>query len=131
MNVAENKAVVARYFDAASSGDLAKVLEVLSADIIWIVPGDWELAGTYRGNEVREIISALDQFAGGLRFHHRSITAEEDRVVVHTGVEGDLADGRYYTNEIVFLFVVRDRTIVEVIEAPDSAKSRRFWLGKS
>jgi uncharacterized protein len=130
MGSAENKAVVARYFEAASSGDLTRAFDSLSEDAVWIVPGDWEMAGTYQGEAIRDMMSALSQFQGGLRFTHHSITAEDDRVVVQTTVEGDLTDGRHYANELVFLFVVRGDKISQVIEVPDSAKSLRFWLGK-
>jgi len=131
MDIAANKAVAARYFELASSGDLGSTLALFSEDASWEVPGSWELARTYRGDDLRDLLASLSQFKGGLRFRHHSVTAEEDRVVIQTTVEGDLEDGRHYTNEIIFIFVIREGRIVRITEAPDSAKSRQFWLGKS
>jgi ketosteroid isomerase-like protein len=129
-SIAENKRLVERYFDIQRSGNLLQGLELLSDDATWTVPGEWELSGTLQRDKIVEMLEGLNLFEGGLNFEHHSMTAEEDRVVVFTTVSGMLKDGRAYKNEIVFLFVIKDGKFSAVTEAPDSAKSRQFWLGK-
>lgn len=125
-----NKAVAARYFDCQRSGNLLSALDLFSRDVTWTIPGEWEMAGTLKYDDVRKMLEGLNQFDGGLDFEHHSITAEDDRVVIFTTVTGKLKDGRLYRNNIAFQFTIADGKIVHVIEAPDSAKSRAFWLGK-
>ena len=126
----ENKRVAARYFECQRSGNLLSALELFSEDVIWTIPGEWEMAGTLNYVDVRQMMEGLSQFDGGLQFDHHSVTAEDDRVVIFTTVSGMLLDGRQYRNNIAFQFTIADGKIVHVIEAPDSAKSRAFWLGK-
>lgn len=126
--IAENKAIVAEYFRTQESGDLLACMDMLADDVVWSVPGDWEMAGQRNKAELRVMMEGLNQFDGGLSFDRHSVTAEGDRVVVFTGVAGRLLDGREYRNQIVFIFTIRDGLIESVIEMPDSAKSRRFWL---
>ncbi len=129
-SIAENKRLVERYFEIQSSGDLLQGLDLLADDATWSVPGEWELAGTFGKDKIREMLEGLNQFEGGLDFKHHSVTAEDDRVLVFTTVRGTLKDGRVYQNEIVFLFVIADGKFSAVTEFPNSAKSRSFWLGK-
>ncbi len=129
-NLEANKAVAARYFECQRSGNLLSALDLFSPDITWTVPGEWEMSGAFKLDQLRKMMEGLNQFEGGLEFEHHSITAEDDRVVVFTTVTGKLKDGRQYRNNIAFQFTIANGKIVDVIEAPDSAKSRAFWLGK-
>jgi ketosteroid isomerase-like protein len=130
MSIADNKAVVAQYFAAQESGDLYRGLALLADDATWTVPGQWEMCGTFSKAEMAKMMEGLNQFQGGLRFRHHSVTAEDDRVAVFTEVHGTLRDGRVYDNTIFFLFTVRDGRIRAVTEVVDSYQSRKFWLGK-
>lgn len=129
-NLDANKQIAARYFECQRSGNLLSAIDLFSKDVIWTIPGEWEMAGTLNYDDVRQMMEGLSQFDGGLEFEHHSITAEEDRVVIFTAVNGKLRDGRLYRNNIAFQFTIADGKIVDVIEAPDSAKSRAFWMGK-
>lgn len=130
MSIEDNKKVAEAYFEAQRSGDLFKGLALMSEDVLWHVPGEWEMAGTFTRPQIEEMIKGLNQFDGGLQFNHHSVTAEDDRVAVLTEVNGKLKDGRIYKNNIFFLFVIRDGKIAYITEVPDSHKSRQFWLGK-
>jgi ketosteroid isomerase-like protein len=130
MSIEDNKKVVAKYFEAQATGDLKAGLALLTDDATWSVPGEWEMAGTFNRQQIEKMIEGLNQFEGGLRFKHESITAEEDRVAVYTEVFGKVRDGRDYHNTIFFLFRVKDGKIRKITEVVDSHKSRQFWLGK-
>jgi ketosteroid isomerase-like protein len=129
--ISENKQIVERFFDNQRTGNLLGALDFLTEDVVWLVPGDWEMAGVRDKDGVREMLAGLNQFKGGLKFKYHSVTAEDDRVVVITRVNGTLVDGREYQNELGFVFVIRGDKICHVTEMTDSAKSRRFWLGKT
>lgn len=129
-NLDANKQIAARYFECQRSGNLLSALDLFSEDVTWTIPGEWEMAGTLNYEDVRKMMEGLSQFEGGLQFDHHSITAEDDRVVIFTTVTGKLKEGRQYRNNIAFQFTIANGRIVHVIEAPDSAKSRAFWLGK-
>lgn len=130
-DIEANKRLVGRYFEAQQSGNLFDLIDFLADDVTWVVPGDWELAGTFGMEEIRKMLDGLNQFESGLSFNHHSMTAEGNRVAVLTEVNGTLKDGRHYKNALFFLFVVDGAKIKTIVEMPDSANSRRFWLGKS
>lgn len=123
------KLVVESYFECQRRGDLVKSLDLMTDDVTWTVPGDWELAGVRDRAALQTMLTELNIFDGGLQFEHQSITAEDNRVVVFTHVSGKLLDGRVYQNAIVFIFEIEGGLIRSVIEMPDSAKSRAFWIG--
>lgn len=128
-DIAANKRLVERYFDRQRAGDMLGALDFMADGATWTVPGEWEMSGVFSKADLAKMLGELNQFEGGLNFAHHSVTAEENRVAVLTEVTGTLKDGRVYTNTIFFLFVVDQDKFSAVIEAPDSAKSRKFWLG--
>lgn len=123
------KLVVENYFECQRRGDLVKSLDLMTDDVTWTVPGDWELAGVRDRAALQNMLTELNVFDGGLQFEHQSVTAEDNRVVVFSHVTGKLLDGRIYQNAIVFIFEIEGSLIRSVIEMPDSAKSRAFWIG--
>lgn len=129
-NLQANKALVERYFDGQRSGNLLSALDLFARDFTWTIGGYWEMSGTIQGDEIKKLLEGLSVFDGGLHFDHQAVTAEEDRVAVFTTVRGKLKDGREYKNQIFFQFTIRDGKLVNVLEMPDSATSRAFWLGK-
>jgi len=129
-SIEHNKKIVEQYFKAQESGDLHKGLTLLADDATWSVPGDWEMSGTFTKAQMAKMMEGLNQFEGGLRFKHHSVTAEDDRVAVFTEVSGKLRDGRIYNNTIFFLFIIAGDKIKAVTEVVDSLRSRQFWLGK-
>ena len=78
----ENKRVAAHYFECQRSGNLLSALDLFSKDVTWTIPGEWEMAGTLKYDDVRRMMEGLNLFDGGLEFEHHSITAEDDRVVI-------------------------------------------------
>jgi ketosteroid isomerase-like protein len=129
MSIEANKDLVRRYFEAQSSGDLHKGLSLLAEDVVWWVPGEWEMAGTFDKAGMKKVMDGLSNFEGGLKFTFHSMTAEEDRVATMTYLEGKLKDGRTYTNHIFWQFTIANGKISRVIECPDSLQSARLWLG--
>lgn len=130
-SIAQNKQVVERFLAQQRAGNIMATLDLLTDDVVWLIPGEWEMAGVRDRNGVKEMLEGLDQFKGGLDMQVHSVTAEEDRVALFVSVSAEMKDGRTYRNELAFLFVIRSDKICAVTEMTDSAKSRRFWLGKN
>jgi uncharacterized protein len=51
MNDIENIMLVERYVDALKNGEMEKVGQLLSDDVIWHQPGKGHLSGIYRGKQ--------------------------------------------------------------------------------
>lgn len=46
-----NSEIIATYFKAIQTGDLAKLGALVAADVIWHQPGDNQFSGTHTGAE--------------------------------------------------------------------------------
>jgi len=115
-----NRAVIDAFFTAAGTG--GDVLDFLTEDATWWVPGHWQLGGTYSKDQlgpVFEIALALMDIKP--RFTINAMTAEEDRVAVDCEGDGRFADGTPYHNTYHFLFRLRDGKIAAVKEFMNTA----------
>ncbi len=125
MSIQENKAVVARYFEAVNAGDMATIDELLDDRVTFWVPPSLPDGALFQGKEqVLALFAssvALYDAEAGLAIAMGCMTAEEDRVAVELVIEGRAATGaRPYRNHYHFLMRVRDGRIVEIREHLDS-----------
>lgn len=56
-----NVAIIKRYYEAYSKGDVATVREIFAPDIIWQIPGHHPLSGPKRGPD--EVLAFFEQLA--------------------------------------------------------------------
>ena len=56
-----NVAIIKRYYEAYSKGDVATVREIFAPDIIWRIPGHHPLSGPKRGPD--EVLAFFEQLA--------------------------------------------------------------------
>ena len=120
----EAKAVLGRYLDALTAGDLAAVAGSFAEDATWSIHGTMPLSGTKqgRGAIMEFLTSAASLYQPGTQsFTFGEITAEADRAVLEWRVRGIAsATGRDYDNAYCGVFRVRDGRITEVREYLDS-----------
>ena len=120
----EAKAVLGRYLDALTAGDLAAVAGSFAEDATWFIHGTMPLSGTKqgRGAIMEFLTSAASLYQPGTQsFTFGEITAEADRAVLEWRVRGIAsATGRDYDNAYCGVFRVRDGRITEVREYLDS-----------
>lgn len=118
-DINQNKAVVAELFRRSEAGE--DIFPLLADDVEWVVPGRWQLAGTYRKDELAAVFGlVLDDLDHPPVFTIHSVTAEDDRVAVHARSRSAFRDGEPFGNEYHFLFHLRDGLIVKVLESMDS-----------
>jgi hypothetical protein len=120
----EARAVLRRYLDALSAGDLPAMEDSFTQDATWWIHGTLPLSGTKRGRAaiMNFLIGAGSLYQPGTQhFEFGEITAEADRAVLEWRVRGTAsATGLAYDNSYCGVFRVRDGRIAEVREYLDS-----------
>jgi ketosteroid isomerase-like protein len=110
----DNKALVARFFELLSSGDVDDAFLLVAEDAEWTIPESLSPAPVHR-DAVRERAKVMHELSrGSFRQWVVSMTAEDDRVAVEARSSASFASGAEYRNRYHFLFVVRDGRIAGV-----------------
>lgn len=124
-----NEAVVRRGYKAFSEGDPAALSEVLSADVVWSVPGEHPLAGTYKGREATFAMfgQVAELSAGTYRVEPETFESDGDQVVVRDHATGERA-GKKLDARSTLRFTMSGGQVVEVDSAPDDQSIWNvFW----
>ena len=126
--------VVVRQFMAASGrfhggGPGDELLPLLGEDVIWHVPGNNAIAGTYRGRE--EVLGYFhrrrDQAGRSLRFVERRVLVADDLVLHFTGGSADVG-GQQREWETVGVYRVEGQVVGECWLVPsDQALFDQVW----
>lgn len=79
-----NEDLVRRGYEAFGKGDMDKLNELLSDDIVWHVPGNNPLSGDYKGKEaVFGLFGKIMELSGGtLRQDIHDVLANDEHAVV-------------------------------------------------
>lgn len=125
-----NKRQVEAFFDALNRGDVAALLDLYAEDGRCVTMGRTLISGTFSKAQITAAAGAIfEAFPAGIRFHIRTMTAEDDRVAVEAESEGGHASGQHYTNEYHFLFRFRDGKVVEFKEYMDTERVTAILCG--
>lgn len=107
----KNHDIARAYFAAVSKGELPDSL--LTPDMTaWTTLGGNTDKASYQG--MVKMLGAM--CSRSPQFTIKSITAEDDRVVVEADSEATLINGEDYRNTYIFVFRVRDGRIASVAE---------------
>ena len=128
-----NSEIIATYFKAIQTGDLAKLGALVAADVIWHQPGDNQFSGTHTGAEaVFAMIGSMMEASAGtfkidlvkdIMVNGAEVAATIDFSVQRNGTEMALGG--------VDVFTVKNGQIAEVwLYSSDQAAEDAFW-GKS
>lgn len=121
-----NVQVLKDAYDAFARGDIDTVLDTLSEDVEWEVPGPPEIpyAGLFRGkNGVADFFRILADSDDVLFFEAETFLAQGDRVAVLGHYSARVkATGREAHADWVQSFVMRDGKIAKYREYFDTAK---------
>jgi uncharacterized protein len=116
-----NKKLALQFIDALSHWDTAKLLELSHPDFELKLPSDCGLPKHSTKEVIVPILNVFSQVApGGIKFHIKAVTAEEDRVCVAAEGESTLYDGTPYNNQYHILFRIKDDKVVEYVEYMDA-----------
>ncbi|HKA88309.1 MAG TPA: nuclear transport factor 2 family protein [Haliangiales bacterium] len=127
-----NKEIAAELFARFSAGDIAGVLDLMTDDVTWRIPGKPELtpvAGPYDKDRLRRLFHRmLSQLKDGLKMTVLGAVAEGDRAAVEVESSGDLHNGRQYRQQYHFLMTFRDGKIATVREYLDTHHAHDVWI---
>ena len=134
MSTNTNKQIIRDFFAALSTGNMARVRELLHEDVAWTIIGDTPVSKTFHGIDSFEtgIIAAVFKQidpAAGVRVDITELIAEGDKVVARA--QGTIK-GLYgpYNNTYCHVFTVRDGKIVDNTEYLDTLLVERSLYGR-
>lgn len=120
----ENLENTKRAYAAFAAADISTASANLADDIEWIVPGNSQISGTYRGKD--EVIGLWTKLAGkGFTSKPEYFFADDERVVVLTSTT---TDGQ--ASDAVDVLTFRDGKAVKFQSAGDTALQERIWGSK-
>lgn len=128
----ENKAIVARFFEIFSSGDVPALLDAMADGGSWWVSGRLEgMSGRYDKASFGPLVEGAKAIykSGSLAITPVSMIAEGDRVAVEATGLAELADGRTYTPHYHFLVTISAGKVFEVREYMDTQHAKDTFLG--
>ena len=126
MGIEENKQVVARFWQAFSTGEYETSLSLLDDnEFSWWILGDKEqfpLAGTMNKAEFEQLLNGVSgNTVDGLTMTPSGWTAEGERVAMEAESYAKMTNGKVYNNFYHFLHIVRNGKICAVKEFLDTA----------
>jgi ketosteroid isomerase-like protein len=118
-----------RGFAAFSAGDLAALDGLFADDVVWTIPGETRVSGTYRGrDEILAMLRSLHELTGGsYRVEPLWLVADDEHAAVAYRATGE-REGRSIDLVQVLACTVRDGRLAEVLALPaDPAAFAAFW----
>jgi uncharacterized protein len=126
------KAVAARLFERFSAGDVAGVLDLMTDDATWWLPGkpgQLPVVGTRSKAQISRLFEAMaGQLDGPLVMTVNSAIAEGNEVAMEVESLGHLKNGRTYNQHYHFRISVRDGKIAAVREYLDTLHVKEIWF---
>ena len=122
MSVKDNVQTVKRFFEAIAGGDKAKLLELASVDLVWIVPGkNWLLAGIYHGHSGLEDLLRKISEIEITRPSPPAFVAQGSKVIVIGAAEGRVkATNKRFADDWVFAITVENGRLTAIKEYIDT-----------
>lgn len=128
-----NKQLAVELFDRFTRSDIPGVLDMMTDDATWLIPGKSDLspsAGLYDKRKIGKLFNImLGRLKSGLKMKVKSAIAEGDTVAIEVESEGDLTNGNLYRQQYHFLIEFRDGKIRAVREYLDTQHAHAVWYG--
>jgi len=128
-----NKQIAVELFNRFTRSDIPGVLDMMTEDATWLIPGKPELspsAGLYDKRKIGKLFNImLGRLKSGLKMTVRSAIAEGDKVAIEVESEGDLTNGNLYRQRYHFLIEFRAGKISAVREYLDTQHAHAVWFG--
>lgn len=126
------KAVASRLFELFSAGDQTGVLDLMTEDATWWLPGkpgQSPIVGTRTKPQIARLFQTMAAaLEGPLKMTIKSAIAEGDKVALEVESLGHLKNGRTYNQEYHFLITVRGGKISAVREYLDTLHVQSVWF---
>lgn len=127
-----NKALVARFFETFSSGDVPAIIGAMAPDGSWWVSGKLDgMSGSYTAAGLAPLLEGANAGykAGALRITPSGMIAEGDKVAVEAKGYAELLDGRKYDCQYHFLITIRGGKVADVREYMDTLHAKEIFFG--
>lgn len=125
----QNKAVVTKGFDAWAAGT-GSPFDLLADEARWTIEGHSAASRTYADKAalIDRVIRPFNaRMVAGIKPTVRSITAEDDRVVILFDAGGMARDGKPYANSYAWFFTMRDGRVVQANAFFDAIAFDDLW----
>lgn len=131
MSIQENKAIVRRFCDLLSAGDIQGVLNLMTDDVNYWILGRKEVipsSGPHTKAEMQRIFNVMyERMPKGMKFTAETMIAEGDDVALEAESYGELKNGRVYNNHYHIRFTIRDGRIATAREYLDTQHVQAVW----
>lgn len=131
MSPQENVAVIQNAYAAFARGDIQTILDTLTEDVEWILPGEGFIpqSGTYRGREgVASFFQKLSQTTEFSSFEPRKFVAEGDLVIALGYYKARAKEtGRSFESQWAMSFTMRGGKVSNFREYTDTATIARAY----
>lgn len=125
MNEQANTALIQRLYDAFSKGDVATILNNLTADVEWIFEGPAVIpfTGTRRGIEqTKGFFTALATTQTGMKLTTSEFIAQGDHVATYGRYTGMVtATGKNFDSPVGHFFTIRDGKVARFVNMGNTA----------
>lgn len=129
MSVEDNKQVVKKYMETMCTGDFDALMDVMTEDATWTVPGDLAVSGEHPKLEMKQILEAMaTKFASPVVWEATGMIGEGDKVAAECLSSIDTSDGKEYRNRYHILFQIRDGKIAKLVEYCDTKHVQDIFL---
>jgi ketosteroid isomerase-like protein len=116
-----NKDIALKFLHSLCAGDVATLKTVVTDDVVAIVPGTSQIAGTRHYDEIMAVCAMFPQISkDGLSPRVLHVTAEEDRVSIEWEGSCKLVNGQQYNNCYHMLLFIRDGKVCRLKEYLDT-----------
>lgn len=131
MSIQANKALVQRFCDLTTAGDVKGVVALMTDDVNYWILGRTEVipsSGPHTKAQIERIFNIMNErMKKPLAFTAKSMIAEGDDVALEAESYGELANGRIYNNLYHIRFQIRDGKIAEAREYLDTQHVHAVW----
>ena len=131
MNIQANKALVTRFCDLITAGDITGLLALMTDDVNYWILGRKEVipsSGPHSKAQMERIFNIMNErMKKSLTFTAKSMIAEGDEVALEAESYGELTNGRVYNNLYHIRFQIREGKIAEAREYLDTQHVQAVW----
>jgi ketosteroid isomerase-like protein len=126
---AENRHAVEARFEAWANGS-GSPFDLLAEEASWTIEGNSLASKTYPTKEafLAEVVKPFNaRMTAGIKPGVRSITAEDDRVVILFDAEGTARDGKPYVNSYAWFFTMKAGRVMSASAIFDAVAFDDLW----
>lgn len=131
MNI-NTREVAEQYFNAMVVGDFEAMSALKTADCLYWLSGEgsWPLGG-YQSeeNQAKLWSTVAERFPAGMKMTLQSVTADDERAILHVHIRGTRSDERVYENDVMLVLTYQNGLISGLYEYLDTIMVNELFCG--